>query len=206
MQVQRRPSGLPDWLYVAIVAALGLYFVIGGIALTTFIYNGTPVPDSFTTILATIAGGLVGVLAPTGGQARPSPPARNNGHRGSDSRRTSRVVKHRPPEAPATGRVRSPPVHSGYTRSQQVAACNGHERSPRAKKSQVRLPTPPPPGTTSGGGPEFESPHQLPRGPHRALAHERLLTRDGPHPAVELGASPSGESVVVLAGRATRVP
>ena len=28
MQLQRRPSGLPDWLYVAIVAALGLYFVI----------------------------------------------------------------------------------------------------------------------------------------------------------------------------------
>ena len=95
MQLQRRPSGLPDWLYVAIVAALGLYFVIGGIAWTTFIYNGTPVPDSFTTILATIAGGLVGVLAPTGGPARSSQPAGNNGHRGSDSRRTSRVVKHR---------------------------------------------------------------------------------------------------------------
>jgi len=58
------------------VAALGLYFVIGGIAWTTFIYNGTPVPDSFTTILATIAGGLVGVLAPTGGPARSSPPSR----------------------------------------------------------------------------------------------------------------------------------
>jgi hypothetical protein len=77
MQLQRRPSGLPDWLYVAIVAALGLYFVIGGIAWTTFIYNGTPVPDSFTTILATIAGGLVGVLAPTGGPARPSEPRRD---------------------------------------------------------------------------------------------------------------------------------
>ena len=76
MQLQRRPSGLPDWLYVAIVAALGLYFIIGAIAWTTFIYNGTPVPDSFTTILATIAGGLVGVLAPTGGPARSSQPNR----------------------------------------------------------------------------------------------------------------------------------
>jgi hypothetical protein len=74
MQLQRRPSGLPDWLYVAIVAALGLYFVIGGIAWTTFIYNGVPVPDSFTTILATIAGGLVGVLAPTAGPARSAEP------------------------------------------------------------------------------------------------------------------------------------
>jgi hypothetical protein len=43
---------------------------------TTFIYNGTPVPDSFTTILATIAGGLVGVLAPTGGPGRSSPSSR----------------------------------------------------------------------------------------------------------------------------------
>ena len=77
MQLQRRPSGLPDWLYVAIVAALGLYFVIGGIAWTTFIYNGIPVPQLVTTILATIAGGLVGVLAPTGGPARPSQPSRD---------------------------------------------------------------------------------------------------------------------------------
>jgi hypothetical protein len=72
MQLQRRPSGLPDWLYVAVVAALGLYFVIGGIAWATFIYNGVPVPDSFATILATIAGGLVGVLAPTAGPGRSS--------------------------------------------------------------------------------------------------------------------------------------
>ena len=98
MQLQRRSSGLPDWLYVAIVAALGLYFVIGGIAWTTFIYNGTPLPDSFTTILATIAGGLVGVLAPLVAKLGPRSPAGNNGHRGSNSRRTSRVVKHRAPE------------------------------------------------------------------------------------------------------------
>jgi hypothetical protein len=56
---------------VAIVGALGLYFVIGGVAWATFIYNGVPVPDSFTTILATIAGGLVGVLAPSGGPPDP---------------------------------------------------------------------------------------------------------------------------------------
>jgi hypothetical protein len=77
MQLQRRPSGLPDWLYIAIVVALGLYFVIGAIAWTTFIYNGIPVPDSFATILATIAGGLVGVLAPTGGSGRSSQSSRD---------------------------------------------------------------------------------------------------------------------------------
>jgi hypothetical protein len=79
MQLQRRPSGPPDWLYLAIVAALGLYFIIGAIAWTTFIYNGIPVPDSFATILATITGGLVGVLAPTGGPARSSQPSREEG-------------------------------------------------------------------------------------------------------------------------------
>jgi drug/metabolite transporter (DMT)-like permease len=72
MQLQRRPSGTPDWLYFAIVAALGVYFIIGGIAWTMFIYNGVQVPDSFTTLLATIAGGLVGVLAPTRGPGRSS--------------------------------------------------------------------------------------------------------------------------------------
>jgi hypothetical protein len=76
MQLQQRPSSLPDWLYLAIVAALGLYFVIGAIAWTTFIHNGIAAPDSFATILATIAGGLVGVLAPTGGPARSSQPSR----------------------------------------------------------------------------------------------------------------------------------
>jgi hypothetical protein len=77
MQLQPRPSGLPDWLYVAIVAALGLYFIIGAVAWVTFIYNGVAVPDSFTTILATIAGGLVGVLAPgTAGAGRSAGPGR----------------------------------------------------------------------------------------------------------------------------------
>jgi hypothetical protein len=31
---------------------------------------------------------------------------------------------------------RSPPVHSGYTRSRQVAECNGHERSPRGLRNR----------------------------------------------------------------------
>jgi drug/metabolite transporter (DMT)-like permease len=78
MQLQRRPSGVPDWLYVAIVVALGVYFVIGGIAWTMFIWNGLNVPDSFVTLLATIAGGLVGVLAPSAASGR-SPQGRDDG-------------------------------------------------------------------------------------------------------------------------------
>jgi hypothetical protein len=72
MQPQQ-PRRVPDWLYLAIVVALGLYFVIGGIAWTVFIFNGVGVPDAFTTILATIAGGLVGVLSPTGGKPASQP-------------------------------------------------------------------------------------------------------------------------------------
>jgi hypothetical protein len=73
MQPQQ-PRRAPDWLYIAIVLALGSYFVIGGIAWTVFIFNGIGVPDAFTTILATIAGGLVGVLAPSGGTPASQPP------------------------------------------------------------------------------------------------------------------------------------
>jgi hypothetical protein len=40
----------------------------------------------------------------------------------------------------------------------------------------------------------------------RALANEAVATRDGPHPLAELEPSPPGASIVVRAGRATRVP
>jgi hypothetical protein len=39
-----------------------------------------------------------------------------------------------------------------------------------------------------------------------ALTNEAIVTSGGPHPPVELEPSPPGASVVVLAGRATRVP
>jgi hypothetical protein len=61
---------------IAIVAALGLYLVIGVIAWAMFISRGVAVPESFATILATIAGGLVGALTPTAGPARSSEPRR----------------------------------------------------------------------------------------------------------------------------------
>ena len=60
----RGDQRVPDWLYMIIVSALALYFLIGGIVWSVLIFSGRPAPDSFVTILATIAGGLVGVLAP----------------------------------------------------------------------------------------------------------------------------------------------
>lgn len=70
MQTRLRRTGLPSWLYVLVVASLGLYFIIGGIAWAIIAYEGRDVPESFSTLLATIAGGLVGVLAPAGTSVR----------------------------------------------------------------------------------------------------------------------------------------
>ena len=72
MQSRLRRTGIPSWLYVLVVASLGVYFIIGGIAWAIIAYDGRNVPDSFATLLATIAGGLVGVLAPAGSSTRPS--------------------------------------------------------------------------------------------------------------------------------------
>lgn len=66
MWTEKRVTVVPDWLYMTIVAALGIYFVIGVIVWSIMILYGRAVPDSFATILATIAGGLVGKLAPAG--------------------------------------------------------------------------------------------------------------------------------------------
>ncbi|MGH3924524.1 MAG: hypothetical protein ACRDTT_16965 [Pseudonocardiaceae bacterium] len=66
MWTGKRATVIPDWLYISIVASLGIYFVIGIIVWSIMILNGRSVPDSFATILATIAGGLVGKLAPAG--------------------------------------------------------------------------------------------------------------------------------------------
>lgn len=64
MQLPSRRTGMPSWLYVLIVGSLGLYFIIGAVAWAIIAYEGRDVPDSFATILATIAGGLVGLLTP----------------------------------------------------------------------------------------------------------------------------------------------
>jgi hypothetical protein len=71
MKTDRRSTAIPNWLYAMIVASLGLYFVIGGIVWSILAFNGRQMPDSFATILATIAGGLVGILTPAGPPAAP---------------------------------------------------------------------------------------------------------------------------------------
>lgn len=53
-------------LYLLIVVALALYFVIGGIAWAVLAFNGQAMPDGLAATIATVGGGLLGVLSPTG--------------------------------------------------------------------------------------------------------------------------------------------
>ncbi len=62
----RRLAWINDWLYIVIVGALALYLVIGVIAWTWMLLSDVSAPGAFTTILSTIAGGLIGILAPIG--------------------------------------------------------------------------------------------------------------------------------------------
>ena len=66
MQAQGQTPGLPNWLYILVVGALGVYLVVGGVAWAIIAYEGRDVPDSFATLLATIAGGLVGIVTHAG--------------------------------------------------------------------------------------------------------------------------------------------
>lgn len=63
---ERRLAVINDWLYIVIVGALALYLVIGVIAWTWMLLTDVSAPDAFTTILSTIAGGLIGILTPLG--------------------------------------------------------------------------------------------------------------------------------------------
>ena len=68
---ERRLARLHDWLYILIVGSLALYLVIGVVAWSWMLLTGVAAPGAFTTILATISGGLVGILAPLGGRNEP---------------------------------------------------------------------------------------------------------------------------------------
>lgn len=57
-------SRAQDGLYVLIVAALSLYFVIGGIAWAVLAYNGKTMPEGLAATVASIGGGLLATLAP----------------------------------------------------------------------------------------------------------------------------------------------
>lgn len=61
----RRNTAFNDGLYLVIVTALALYFVIGGIAWAVLTYEGKAMPEGLAATIATVGGGLLGVLSPT---------------------------------------------------------------------------------------------------------------------------------------------
>ncbi|MGH2731949.1 MAG: hypothetical protein ACRDJG_03230 [Actinomycetota bacterium] len=65
MQRSKQPAGTPNWLYALIVGSLALYLLVGVVAWTIMIFLGIRMPDGFAAILATIAGGLIGILTPS---------------------------------------------------------------------------------------------------------------------------------------------
>jgi hypothetical protein len=79
--MERRFNQAQEWLYVIIVASLAAYLVIGVLAWTWMLLAGIAAPDAFTTIIATIAGGLVGIVTPLRGPVNtgeaPAPPSPN---------------------------------------------------------------------------------------------------------------------------------
>ena len=62
----KRFAAVNDGLYLVIVTALALYFVIGGIAWAVLTYEGKKMPEGLASTIATVGGGLLGVLSPTG--------------------------------------------------------------------------------------------------------------------------------------------
>lgn len=67
---EERLAHIQDWLYVIIVTALAVYLVIGVVVWAWMLVADVDAPGAFTTILSTIAGGLIGILAPLGGRNR----------------------------------------------------------------------------------------------------------------------------------------
>jgi hypothetical protein len=96
MQLQTAPSGSPDWLYFAIVAALGMYFIIGGIAWTMFIHKGGGA-GFIHYLLAAIAGGLVRARRALAALADPRRIGRTGRRHHPGNRRRHRVEFRRQP-------------------------------------------------------------------------------------------------------------
>jgi hypothetical protein len=102
---------------------------------------------------------------------------------------------------------RNPHDKSGRPGSRGVVSPYGMQ-GPRPGSA---LPCPAGRSVPGRGGPERRR-HPRPDGtgraaaPHSRLAHETVVTEDGPYPLDELGAVASTCEVVVLVGRATRVP
>jgi hypothetical protein len=62
MAARRLPPRAPDWLYILIVLILGATLLVGVVSWIWLTFENEQMPDGLATVLATIAGGLVGAL------------------------------------------------------------------------------------------------------------------------------------------------
>jgi hypothetical protein len=62
MAARRLPPRAPDWLYILIVLILGATLLVGIVSWIWLTFENENMPDGLATVLATIAGGLVGAL------------------------------------------------------------------------------------------------------------------------------------------------
>jgi hypothetical protein len=64
-----RRGSSPSWLYIFIVLILGATLIAGVVSWIWLTFENKQMPDGLATVLATIAGGLVGVLTMSDGRA-----------------------------------------------------------------------------------------------------------------------------------------
>ena len=96
-------------------------------------------------------------------------------------------------------------VRAGSEWHRESLALSGQERSRSAYENRSSSPSTVRTWAIEVAWGRVQVPIRLPRA-LRALAHEAVVTEDGPRPLRELKPLPPGASLVVLAGRATRVP
>ena len=162
------------------MAALGLSFVIGGSPGRRYLQL-VVVPASFTTILATIVGGLVGVLAPRLAWLGPRSRGGTSGHchRPSDSCRTRCVMRSRAREH----------LQGGERRYPDWAAAIGHNAEARSARTATSGRTSASSAPSAGHeppsvrGPIVRTSSAL-RGQHQSLEHYGQVVSD--HSAAEL--------------------
>jgi len=62
MAARRTSTTAPGWLYPLIVLILGATLIMGVVSWVWLTFEGESMPAGLATVLATIAGGLVGAL------------------------------------------------------------------------------------------------------------------------------------------------
>jgi hypothetical protein len=156
-------------------------------------------PRSFPMVFLDVGMGHVwdhSRLCHSPASALPCPAGRSVPGRGGPERQS--VRDRTGPEPAGTRWVHAEPAGRGLQRARAVTT--------GAKDPQVRPPAQPPPGTMSGGGPEFEFPRPGCREPFG------LCPPDGGHRGRASGSCRAGSrhhyvrTLIALVGRATRVP